>query len=101
MLKHKYQYPFGSVAKGRSFSSTAYRYGYQGSEKDNEFKGDNNSYTTEFRQLDTRLGRWLTIDPKLNAWDNPYMSMGNNPIWHNDINGDKFDDKSQKKVDKR
>lgn len=59
------------------------RYGYQGSEKDDEVKGRGNSYTTEFRQLDPRLGRWLTIDPKGSAWESPYASMGNSPILNN------------------
>ena len=67
-----------------------YRYGYQGSEMDNEVKGSGNSYTTEFRQLDPRLGRWLSIDPKATSmpWQSPYCSMDNNPIWFNDPLGD-------------
>src|SRR5690554_5257085 len=67
-----------------------YRYGYQGSEKDNEVKGKGNSYTTFFRQLDPRLGRWLSIDPKTSSipWQSPYCSMNNNPIIFNDILGD-------------
>ncbi|MDD2982853.1 MAG: hypothetical protein PHQ74_05645 [Crocinitomicaceae bacterium] len=57
--------PFGVTLSGRSFEvDGGYRYGYQGSEKDNEVKGKGNSYTTFFRQLDPRLGRWLTIDPE-------------------------------------
>lgn len=65
-----------------------YAYGYQGSEKDDEIKGEGNSYTTHFRQLDPRLGRWLSIDPKANAMESPYTSMSNNPIWFNDPLGD-------------
>ncbi len=62
--------------------SGGYRFGYQGSEKDNEFKGEGNSYTTEFRQLDPRLGRWLTIDPLFAKfpWQSSYTSFDNNPI---------------------
>ena len=56
---------------GRSFNSDAYRYGYQGSEKDNEVKGNGNHYTTEFRQLDPRLGRWFSVDPILQFWQSP------------------------------
>jgi RHS repeat-associated protein len=81
-------YPFGMEMPGRSFSSSSYRYGYQGSEKDNELKGNGSSYTTFFRQLDPRLGRWLSKDPKIAAWESPYVSMRNNPIRHNDVLGD-------------
>jgi RHS repeat-associated protein len=79
--------PFGVELDDRTLSNYGYRFGYQGSEKDNEFKGDGNSYTTEFRQLDPRLGRWLTIDPMATAWESPYVSMGNNPIRYNDPKG--------------
>ena len=68
--------------------SVVHRYGFQGSEMDDEVKGEGNSYTTEFRQLDPRLGRWLTVDPKMSAWESPYVSMGNNPIIYNDQLGD-------------
>ena len=83
-------YPFGMQLPNRHGAENgSYRYGYQGSEKDNEVKsGDGNSYTTEFRQLDSRVGRWLSIDPKGSAWENPYASMGNNPIMYNDPLGD-------------
>ena len=69
-----------------------YRYGYQGSEKDDEIKGSTGtSYTTHFRQLDPRLGRWFSVDPKANltSWESPYTSMANNPIWNTDVLGDK------------
>jgi len=67
-----------------------YRYGYQGSEKDDEIKGEGNSYTTFYRQLDPRIGRWLSLDPKMAKYphESPYVSMGNNPIMMNDPLGD-------------
>jgi len=82
-------YSFGMLMPER-FGGGDYRYGYQGSEKDNEVKGNGNSYTTHFRQLDPRLGRWLTIDPKASSlpWQSPYCSMDNNPILLNDVLGD-------------
>jgi RHS repeat-associated protein len=66
---------------GRTVSG-GYRYGYQGSEKDNELKGDGNSYTTEFRQLDPRLGRWFSVDPMVieRTWLSGYNYVQNNPI---------------------
>jgi RHS repeat-associated protein len=81
--------PFGVELDGRSMRPEGYRYGYQGSEKDDEVKGEGNSYTTNYRQLDPRIGRWMTIDP-LSAkfpWQSPYISMDNNPISLNDIKG--------------
>jgi RHS repeat-associated protein len=82
-------YPFGMMLPGRNSSEEEYRYGYQGSEMDNEVKDSKGtSYTTEFRQLNPRVGRWLSIDPKATAWESPYVSMGNNPIFYNDVNGD-------------
>jgi RHS repeat-associated protein len=64
---------------GRTVSLEGYRFGYQGSEKDNEFKGNGNSYTTEFRQLDPRLGRWLSVDPLFEkySWQSPYCAFNN------------------------
>ena len=89
--------PFGVTLRGRNFRLNdpvtgldidKNRNGYQGSEMDNELKGEGNSYTTEFRQLDPRLGRWLSIDPKMSAWESPYASMGNNPVKYSDVKGD-------------
>ena len=73
---------------GRGFSGS-YRFGYQGSEKDNEVSGDGNSYTTEFRQLDPRLGRWFSVDPIESSYPyiTPYASMHNNPINLTDVRG--------------
>ena len=78
----------------------AYIYGYQGSERDDEVKGEGNSYTTEFRQLDPRLGRWLSLDPVTHCWQSPYNSMDNNPVWHTDKLGSTIDPSSQETFDK-
>ena len=67
-----------------------YRYAYQGSEVDNEVKGNGNSYTTFYRELDPRLGRWLSLDPKTSEmadWS-PYSSNFNSPLIYNDVKGD-------------
>lgn len=78
-------YPYGMLLPNRHGSSNEdYRYGYQGSEKDNEVKGEGNSYSTQFRQLDPRIGRWLSYDPKPDAFSSPYCSMDNNPMRYND-----------------
>ncbi|MDA9328727.1 hypothetical protein N9Q76_01225 [Flavobacteriales bacterium] len=88
---HDY-HEFGQLMEVRGFKGD-YRYGYQGSEKDNEISGDGSSYTTQFRQLDPRLGRWMAPDPVFQPWQSPYTSMDNNPIGLNDVMGLKAGDK--------
>ena len=79
-------YPFGMPIGSRSDMGSTFRYGYQGSEKDNEIKGSGNSYSTFFRKYDPRIGRWLSPDPLSNdfPWQSPYVGMDNNPILFND-----------------
>lgn len=83
-------YPYGMVLPGRSSNADSYKYGYNGMESDDEIKGVKNSYTTEFRQYDPRLGRWLSLDPEMKKlpWQSPYASMDNNPIYLADPKGD-------------
>jgi RHS repeat-associated protein len=81
-------YAFGMQMPNRTYSASEYRYSYQGSEKDDEVSGTGNSYTTHFRQYDSRIGRWWSYDPKPSASMSPYSSMNANPIWFNDILGD-------------
>jgi RHS repeat-associated protein len=64
----------------RGFSSDAYKYGFNGMEKDDEMKGEGNSYTTEFRQHDPRIGRWLSVDPIVYEWQSMYCAFNNNPV---------------------
>src|SRR5690606_8173226 len=83
-------YPGGMELPDRKYAATGlHRFGYQGSEKDIEL--NSNTYTTHFRELDTRIGRWWSIDPKINHSISSYVSMGNNPIWHSDVMGDTLD----------
>lgn len=71
-----------------SLNNSDYRYAFNGLEKDDEVKkGKGNSYTTEFRQYDSRLGRWLSLDPMLKAHESPFVSHANNPLWFVDPNG--------------
>jgi RHS repeat-associated protein len=75
-------YPYGSEMPGRTYSSNEYRYGYQGKEKDDELKGSGNSYDFGARLYDSRVGRWLSMDPLAAQFADmsPYNAMGNNPI---------------------
>jgi len=71
---------------GEGMIRCSYWFGYNGMEKDPEVKGDGNSYTTEFRQYDPRLGRWLSLDPLMGKfpWMSPYVAFNNNPIFYTD-----------------
>ncbi len=77
---------FGMSMQGRQYTADFYRFGYQGSEKEREgeLKG---IYTTEFRGLDVRLGRWFIPDPITHPWQSPYCSMDNDPIGLTDVMG--------------
>jgi len=82
-------YAFGMAMPGRTFNSANYRYGYNGMEKDDEVKSGGNSYTTEFRQYDPRVGRWLSLDPLMIQFPHtsPYIAFDNNPIRYTDPQG--------------
>ena len=79
-------YPFGVGLYGRSWSE-GYRYGFNGKERDNSTASD--SYDFGARILDTRLGRWLSLDflssnyPSLS----PFNACGNNPLFLIDPDG--------------
>jgi len=90
VLSYNDYFPFGMLVPQRNYSSPEYRYGFNSMEKDDEVKGNNNSYTTSFRSYDPRIGRWLTNDPlfKQIPWQSPYLGMDNKPIIRNDVNGD-------------
>jgi RHS repeat-associated protein len=84
-------YAFGSLMPGRKYSvaNTNYRYGYQGFEKDNEVAGEGNSYTAEFWQYESRLGRRWNVDPmaaQAQSWS-PYRAFYDNPIFWTDPTG--------------
>lgn len=75
---------------GRSFvGANGYRYGFNGKEKDDEVKGNGNSYDFDARIYDARLGRWLSIDPSSNKYPemSPYNFVMNNPIMYIDPDG--------------
>ena len=84
-------FPFGSLLPGRNFSSSGYRFGFNGKENDNEaYNATGTSVDFGERMLDTRAGRWLSIDPKASKYPHsaPYLSMGNNPLVFIDEKGE-------------
>ncbi|MBL7955925.1 MAG: hypothetical protein JNJ91_12870 [Flavobacteriales bacterium] len=85
-------YAFGSPMPKRHVPGDmgGYRYRYQGSEADNEFRGESVTINTFYRSLDTRIGRWISLDPVVQPYQSPYCSMDNNPVVFNDPLGDKI-----------
>ena len=73
----------------RHGSSTAYRYGFNGKEKDDEVKGEGVQYDYGFRIYDARIGKFLSTDPLFAGYPyyTPYQFAGNRPIWAIDLDG--------------
>ncbi len=88
-------YPFGMLMPGRTYSSEAYSWGFNGMQKDDEISGSGNNLDFGARIYDSRLGRFLSIDPlKSNfAFMTGYSFAMNTPIRYIDKNGESiFDD---------
>lgn len=67
-----------------------YIYGFGSHEKDDEIRGSGNSYDFGARMHDPRLGRFLSLDPKIHEYPymSPYCYAANNPIYYLDKNGE-------------
>lgn len=84
-----YKLPYSKAETSPKKWDNAYRFGFNGKEKDNEAKGVGNSLDFGERIYDSRLGRWLSLDPmatKFPAWS-AYNFTLNNPILLQDPDG--------------
>jgi RHS repeat-associated protein len=89
------------MIKERSWSSSSYRFGFQGQEGDDEVSGEGNSYTAEYWQYNSRLLRRWNTDPIVKPFESPYACFRNNPILLIDPTGEDVDlDKLLSKKDK-
>jgi RHS repeat-associated protein len=70
-------------------TSTNYRYGFNGKENDNEVKGEGNQQDYGMRIYDTRLVRFLSVDPITADYPEltPYQFASNSPISGIDMDG--------------
>ncbi|WP_375577558.1 RHS repeat-associated core domain-containing protein [Marivirga tractuosa] len=91
LVKTNDYYPFGLAMGGRTsqFSendSVAYRYGFNGKEKDVDF---NNHYDYGFRIYNPRIAKFLSVDPltKSYPWNSPYAFAENDVIRSIDLEG--------------
>jgi len=79
---------FGSAIQSRSYASGAYRYGFNGKEEEDEnFEG---AYAFEARIYDSRLGRFLSVDPRSHEyrWQSSYVFAKNSPLKYVDLLGE-------------
>ncbi|MCX6232781.1 MAG: RHS repeat-associated core domain-containing protein [Bacteroidetes bacterium] len=78
-----------NISDYSNFYSIAYRFGFNGKEKDNEVKGTGNSLDFGARIYDPRIGRWLSVDPLAKKFpeESPFLYAGNNPIFLTDPDG--------------
>jgi len=80
----------GSLLPGRNYSSSPYRFGFNGMPKDDEINGaTGTSYDFGARLYDPRVGRWLSLDPLAAKYpsESPYLFAGANPIIFIDVDG--------------
>jgi RHS repeat-associated protein len=82
-------YPFGMLQPGRNLNVDGYRYGFNGKENDNEVKGEGNQQDYGARIYDSRIGRWLSLDPLMKNTPalSPYNAFENSPLTLGDPDG--------------
>ncbi len=74
---------------GRSFDTSAYRFGFGGQEKDEDINSNGNVYTAQYWEYDSRLGRRWNVDPLINNYpqNSSYSCFNNIPTFLIDENG--------------
>lgn len=96
-------YAGGMEIPNRNYSTSEYKFGYQGQIKTDEVYGSGNLYSYEFREQDPRLVRFWSVDPNSNLrleWS-VYNSMRCNPIINIDPDGGldtKFEDEKGNEI---
>lgn len=95
--------PFGMLLVGR-VNDNMYRFGFNGKEGTFEIYSDNSAIDFGARILDSKIGRWMNLDPLTNKYPNvsPFVFCINNPLAYIDPNGEKielsFEDESTKEA---
>jgi RHS repeat-associated protein len=83
-------YPFGMLSRvAVPNDGSTYRFGFNGKMMDNDVKGLGNQINYGDRILDTRVGRFLSLDPLQTKFPflTPYQFCSNSPIDGVDVDG--------------
>ena len=80
----------------QSTNTGGYRYFFNGQEGDNEVFGETANFGYEFRQYDSRLGRWWSEDPKWSEYPgvSPFVFCNGSPEMLMDPNGEEASETS-------
>jgi len=81
------QHPFGMLMPGRTYTSEAYSWGFNGKEKDDAISGSGNNLDFGARIYDSRLGRWMSVDLIDNTSLSGYVFGSSNPVVFIDSDG--------------
>ena len=83
-------YPFGMLSRvALPNNNKSYQFGFNGQMMNNDVKGGlGNSYTAQFWEYDSRIGRRWNLDPKPIGGISEYSAFGNYPIGLSDPLGD-------------
>ena len=72
-----------------SVSNLGYGFLFNGKESDDETNGEGNIINYDARIFNTRIGRFLSVDPLTSKFPmlTPYQFASNTPIWGVDLDG--------------
>jgi len=82
-------YAFGMEMPGRKINSSTYKFGFNDKLKDDEVYGEGNFQDYGFRMYDSRVCRFISIDPLTKKYPEltPYQFASNTPIMGVDLDG--------------
>ena len=82
-------YLYSKPVKGLQGYGIGYGFSFQGQESDNEIKGEGNIIVYTYRIHDTRLGRFLSVDPLIKEYPelSSYAFSGNQVIHTTELEG--------------
>ena len=82
-------YPYGMIQPGRNYNADDYTFGYNGKPFDSEVEGIGVIYDYGFRIYDSRIARFISVDPLTDYYPfySPYQFAANIPIAGIDVDG--------------